>query len=632
MPPRWAQLPNRFPAAADGDSALGAIPLGDRCCRFRVWAPFAETVQVHILAPRDRLTPLAAADSGYHDGVLQDVGPGALYRYRLDERMERPDPASRFQPQGVHGPSQVREVTFAWTDGAWRGIPLHQCIFYELHVGAFTPDGTFDAVADRLEDLAALGVTALELMPVAQFPGERNWGYDGAYPFAVQASYGGPLGLKRLINACHAKRLAVVLDVVYNHLGPEGNYLADFGPYFSDRCRTPWGGSLNFDGPHSDEVRRFFIANALYWITEFHVDALRLDAVHAILDFSAQPFLQELAGAIKRLADRLGRPIHVIAESALNDARLLRPPELGGFGLDAQWNDDLHHALHSVVTGERRGYYGDFGRFEQLVKALREGFVYDGQYSEFRKRRHGSSSRDISPHGFVVFAQNHDQVGNRLRGERLSRLAPFEALKMAAGIVLLSPNLPLLFMGEEYGEPAPFPYFISHSGTDLIEAVRLGRRAEFQSFHWDGEPPDAQAEETFRSAKLNLDLPHLPGPHRCLWEFYRRLIALRKDLAVFSTPRDRRRGVFRVGRRRIGGMLRQCDTGEVLIIFYADPAPTSAAIPLPAGGWHKELDSADECWGGPGSAVASRLESDGEAMIQLAPYAFQVWRKDASGR
>ena len=632
MPPDPVQLPNRSPAAATDEPALGAIPLADRRCRFHVWAPFAETVQVHVLSPLDRLSPLTPAGNGYHGGVLEDVGPGALYRYRLDERLERPDPASRLQPQGVHGPSQVPEATFAWTDGRWRGIPLCQYIFYELHVGAFTPGGTFDAAADRLDDLTALGVTAVELMPVAQFPGERNWGYDGVYPFAVQASYGGPQGLKRLINACHAKGLAVVLDVVYNHLGPEGNYLADFGPYFSDRYRTPWGAPLNFDGPHSDEVRRFFIANALYWITEFHVDALRLDAAHAILDFSAQPFLQELAGTIKRFADGLGRPIHLIAESALNDTRLLRPPECGGFGLDAQWNDDLHHALHSVLTGEGQGYYGDFGRFEQLMKALREGFVYDGQYSEFRKRRHGNSSRDISPHRLVVFAQNHDQVGNRLRGERLSCQLPLEALKMAAGVVLLSPNLPLLFMGEEYGEPAPFPYFVSHSGADLIEAVRRGRRAEFQTFQWDGEPPDPQATETFHSAKLNLDLRHLPSPHRSLWEFYRRLIALRKGMGVVATPRGPHQKVFRVGRRRIGGLHRRSDTGEVVVVFHADGVPASAPIPLPAGGWHKELDSADDCWGGPGSTVPDRMESDGEATMQLTPYAFQVWRKDASGR
>ncbi|CAG1771911.1 hypothetical protein BAC2_02052, partial [uncultured bacterium] len=399
-------------------------------------------------------------------------------------------------------------------------------------VGTFTPEGTFEGMAGQLDDLAALGATAVELMPVAQFPGHRNWGYDGVSPFAVQGSYGGPVGLKRLINACHQKQLAVVLDVVYNHLGPEGNYLAEFGPYFSDAYRTPWGAPLNFDGPHSDEVRRFFIDNALYWITEFHIDALRLDAVHAIIDYSARPFLEELAQAVHLKSAGLGRRVYLIAESALNDTRLIRPPERVGMGLDAQWNDDLHHALHAVVTGERQGYYGDFGKFEQLLKALREGFVYSGEYSEFRKRRHGNSSRDIPAHRLVVFAQNHDQVGNRSRGDRLTLSLSGEALKMMAGVILLSPYLPLLFMGEEYGETAPFPFFISHSDPDLIEAVRKGRRAEWSSDDGQNEAPDPQDEKTFTGAKLNQALRHAQGPQHMLWEFYRRLIELRTRIRV----------------------------------------------------------------------------------------------------
>ena len=376
---------------------LGPTLLGEGRCRFCVWAPFTNSVEVHLLSPQERMEPLVRDRHGCHWGVLDGVEPGALYRFRLDGSLERPDPASRFQPQGVHGPSQVVNAAFDWTDGNWRGLPLQRYILYELHIGTFTAPGTFDAGIERLDDLEALGITAVELMPAAQFPGERNWGYDGVYPFAAQNSYGGPQGLKRFVNACHDRGLAVVLDVVYNHLGPEGNYLRDFGPYFSDVYRTPWGAPINFDGPYSDEVRRYFIENALYWLAECHIDALRLDAVHAILDFSARPFLQELAGTVKRIAAAEGRRIHLIAESALNDPRLLRPPDLGGFGLDAQWNDDLHHALHAVLTGERQGYYCDFGRFDQLLKALRQGFVYDGQYSEYRRRRHGNSSRSIPP-------------------------------------------------------------------------------------------------------------------------------------------------------------------------------------------------------------------------------------------
>ncbi len=603
---------------------LGPTLLGDGRCRFCVWAPFADSVDVHVVSPQERLTPLQRDRNGYHCGTLESIEPGTHYLLRLDGSLERPDPTSRFQPSGVHGPSQVADPAFDWTDGDWRGLALQRYIIYELHVGAFTPSGTFDAAIECLEHLVDLGITAVELMPVAQFPGERNWGYDGVYPFAAQNSYGGPLALKRFVNACHDRGLAVVLDVVYNHLGPEGNYLTDFGPYFSDVYRTPWGMPINFDGPYSDEVRRYFIENALYWVTECHIDALRLDAVHAILDFSAQPFLQELAWTVGLFADGLGRRIHLIAESALNDTRLIRTPEVGGFGLDAQWNDDLHHALHVVLTGERRGYYCDFGSFEQLLKALREGFVYDGQYSEYRKRGHGNSSRSIAAHRFVVFAQNHDQVGNRMQGDRLSRIIPFEALKLAAGIILLSPNLPLLFMGEEYGETAPFPYFVSHSDPGLIEAVRRGRRAEFASFGWDGDPPDPQAEETFRSARLNPELRFSSGPHRHLWEFHRRLIALRRRTRVLATSDAGHLEVLRVGNQRIGSIRRWSDREDVFIVFHAGDAPVQTPVSLPKGRWEKLLDSTEIQWGGPGSAVADTIDSEGEVEMELAPFAFVV--------
>jgi maltooligosyltrehalose trehalohydrolase len=612
------------------ESRLGPTLLGAGRCRFCVWVPFADSVEVHILSPQERLDPLVRERDGHYSGVLEDVAPGANYRFRLDGRQERPDPASRFQPQGVFGPSQVVDRAFDWTDGNWRGLPLPRYIIYELHVGTFTAPGTFAAAIERLDDLAALGISAVELMPVAQFPGERNWGYDGVYPFAAQNSYGGPQGLKRFVNACHERNLAVVLDVVYNHLGPEGNYLRDFGPYFSDSYRTPWGAPINFDGPFSDGVRRYFIENALYWVAECHIDALRLDAVHAIFDFSARPFLQELAETVQRFAGAVGRQIHLIAESALNDTRLIRPKDLGGFGLDAQWSDDLHHALHTILTGEGRGYYCDFGRFDQLLKALRDGFVYDGQYSAYRKRRHGNSSRSIPPQRLVVFAQNHDQVGNRPHGERLSRLVSFPALKLAAGIVLLSANLPLIFMGEEYGETAPFVYFVSHSDPGLIEAVRRGRQEEFAAFDWDGEAPDPQAEETFQRAKLNPQVRLSPGPQRHLWEFYRRLIALRRSGGELWSPDPSRFEVFRVGGRRIGGVRRWTDTQEVCMVFYADKEPVSAPVPLPAGRWKKTLDSAEVQWGGSGSVVADTVDSQGEVVMQLSPFAFMVLTKDVS--
>ncbi|MBZ0305893.1 MAG: malto-oligosyltrehalose trehalohydrolase, partial [Anaerolineae bacterium] len=426
----------------------GAIFTQDGSCQFCVWAPAAKNVTVHLLSPQEKLIPMQPAANGYHTALVDGIEPGTRYQYQFNG-LERPDPASHFQPEGVHGASQVVNHQFGWTDSAWFGIPLEDYIFYELHVGTFTPEGTFDAVIPHLPSLKSLGVTAIEIMPIAQFPGTRNWGYDGVYIYAPQNSYGGVDGFKRLVDACHQHGLAVVLDVVYNHFGPEGNYLNDFGPYFTDKYQTPWGTALNFDGAHSDDVRRFFIENALYWITEFHVDALRLDATHAMLDFSAAPFLEVLTAAVHAHASVLNRRVYLIAENDRSDNRLLLPPEVGGAGLDAQWSDDLHHALHTLLTGENAGYYADFGQFRQLVQALQQGFVYGGQYSVFRQRRHGTFSPDLPAHRFVVCTQNHDQVGNRMNGERLSHLVSPEDLKLAAGIVLLSPYLPLIFMGEE---------------------------------------------------------------------------------------------------------------------------------------------------------------------------------------
>ena len=366
--------------------------------RFRVWAPEAEQIELRLLTPEERAWPMERLTGGYWQIIVDDVEAGALYVYRIDGDKERPDPASRFQPDGVHGPSMVVSSAFAWEDQGWQGIPLEQLIIYELHVGTFTPEGTFDALLPYVSGLKDLGATAVEIMPVAQFPGPRNWGYDGVGVFAVQNSYGGPAGLRRLVNACHKEGLAVILDVVYNHLGAEGNYLWDYGPYFTDRYKTPWGSAVNFDGAYSDDVRRYFIENALYWLIDFHIDGLRLDAVHAMLDFSARPFIDDLTAALSRQKSCRGREIHLIAESGLNNRRVVSARERGGYGLDAQWSDDFHHAVHTLLTHERQGYYEDFVRpdgrplLQYLVKALREGYVYSGQYSRFRKRRHGNSS------------------------------------------------------------------------------------------------------------------------------------------------------------------------------------------------------------------------------------------------
>jgi maltooligosyltrehalose trehalohydrolase len=465
--------------------------------------------------------------------------------------------------------------------------------------------------------LKRLGVTSMELMPVGQFPGNRNWGYDGAYPYAVQNTYGGAEGLKRFVNACHRHGMAVTLDVVYNHLGPEGNYLRDFAPYFTDRYKTPWGAALNFDGPESDEVRRFFIENALCWISDFHVDALRLDATHAIYDFSAYPFLEELADAVRAAEPPSGHRAYLIAENDRNDVRLSSPAECGGYGLDAQWNDDLHHALHALLTGERVGYYVDFGRLGHLTKAYREGFVYSGEYSHFRKRRHGVDSSGVPGSRFVVCAQNHDQVGNRMLGKRLTALGSFEDLKIAAGAVLLSPFIPLLFMGEEYGETAPFQYFVSHSDTGLIEAVRRGRSSEFEDFAWDGETPDPQSEETFARCVLNHELK-TEGKHATLHLFYRELIGLRKSMRRSGLLRKENLQTAEYAEEEILALRYRSGGGEALCLFNFGRSGACIRMDSPPGGWGKILDSSDSEWGGSGSVTSGVMESGGEASIRIA--------------
>jgi len=609
------------------DLRLGASLLGEGRARFVVWAPLARKVELHLLDPRETLVPMELGEQGHHHAVVDGVEPGDLYLYRLDEGRERPDPASRFQPQGVHGPSQVVGLHFNWEDAGWLGSPLQDYVIYELHVGTFTPEGTFDALIPHLDMLRELGITAVELMPVAQFPGARNWGYDGVYPFAVQNSYGGVDGLMRLVNACHKLGLAVVLDVVYNHRAPEGSYLGEFGPYFSDGHETPWGTAFNFDGPHSGEVRQFLIENALYWVTEFHIDALRLDAVHAIVDHSMVPFVKELTEAVHQRAEELDRRIHVIAESDLNDPRLVRLPEAGGYGLDAQWNEDFHRSLHTLLTGERAGYYQDFGGLAELVKAFSEGFVYSGQYSRYRGCRHGGSSRDVPAPKLVVFAQNHDAVGNRMLGERLSQLVPFEGLKLAAAVVLLSPFLPLLFMGEEYGETAPFQYFISHSDAELVEAVRRGRCEEFEAFAWKGAPPDPQDEGTFLRSRLNQDLRQ-KGNHRALREFYRELLRVRKDLLALASLSKEEMEVFGFEEERVLFVRRWSGDSEVFAVFNFGDAEATVVVSVPEGGWRKLLDSADERWQGKGSPLPPVLRSEGEAALRLSPKALALFVKE----
>jgi maltooligosyltrehalose trehalohydrolase len=567
------------------DLILGAMPLGDGRCLFRVWAPQHERVDVHITAPEDRRLPLVKNDAGYHEATVDNVAPGARYLFALGDN-EWPDPASRSQPEGVHKPSEVLARDFDWQDNGWRGIALEDLVVYELHVGTFTAEGTFDAAVARLDHLRQLGITAVELLPIGEFPGSRNWGYDGVYVGAAQSSYGGPLALKRFVDAAHARGLAVLLDVVYNHLGPEGNYLSQYGPYFTDRYKTPWGLALNFDGAHSDHVRWLFIHNALQWIDEFHIDGLRVDAVHAIVDHSAEPFLQDLTSAVRERAQKLGRQVHTIAESDLNDPRVITDAENFGLGFDSQWCDDFHHSLHTLLTGESDGYYEGFGTASGLARVFTTGYLWTGQYSPYRRRKYGLAPKSRNGAQFVVCAQNHDQVGNRMLGERMASLVPRDALRLVAAAVVLAPFLPMLFMGEEYGEQAPFQYFTSHSDQALIEAVRKGRAEEFDDFEWAGEPPDPHDEETFRRSKLNWDRLSA-DEHASLLALYRELLRLRRetpslrslDLGAVETSADDERRTLLVRRG-----------GDVVLAFNFQTEAQDVTLPWD-GGWTTLLES-----------------------------------------
>lgn len=616
-----------LPAQID-ERMIGAIPRADDW-HFSVWAPKRESVSLHVLGDNEQVVRMEKGDSGYHHAALRNLAAGDRYLYRLDDVDERPDPASRFQPDGVHGPSQLVDLgTFQWSDSNWKGRTLGSSILYELHVGTYTRKGTFDAIIERLPELADLGVTTIELMPVAQFPGSRNWGYDGVYLFAPQNSYGGPYALQRLVDAAHAHDLAMALDVVYNHLGPEGNYLAEYGPYFTEKYRTPWGRALNFDDAQSDSVRHFFIENALYWLKEFHFDALRLDAIHGIFDFSARHILKELQDEVRALATHLGREIHLIAESDLNDARILLPHEKGGYDLPAQWSDDFHHSLHTLLTKEQTGYYGDFGGVHHLATVIKDGWYYRGQFSEYRQRRHGNSPSGVSKSHFVVCSQNHDQVGNRALGERLSQIVSFEGQKLAAGVTLLSPFVPLLFMGEEYGETSPFLYFTSHGDKDLIEAVRRGRREEFASFGWKHETPDPQALATFEESALKHELEE-QEPHRTLRTFYKRLIELREKCHLdpdsnVETSADEDRECLWV--------LRVSDSNPLAALFFFGRTELETEGVLPPGRWLIKLSSAESKWLGSERKLREGVVLNPTSRITLSPQSFLFLERAATER
>jgi maltooligosyltrehalose trehalohydrolase len=514
----------------------GPIAAVDGSVRWRVWAPNAGSVELVLLGDRRRGVSMRAEADGYWTHTEPNVAEGRRYAYRLNNGPERPDPCSPWQPDGVHRPSAVDfPERFAWNDQGWRGVSRQDLVFYELHVGTFTPAGTFDAVIPRLPELRDLGVTALELMPVAQFPGTRNWGYDGVHLFAPQNSYGGPHGLRRLVDAAHGHGLAVFLDVVYNHLGPEGNYTGEFGPYGTDRYRTPWGPAFNFDGPCCDEVRAFVLDNVRHWIGDYHLDGLRLDAVHAMIDTSPKHILAEIKETADAAAARHGRSACIVAESLVNDVRMVLPPQRGGYGLDGEWNEDFHHALHAYLTGERHGKYVDFGPVSDLARLLERTFLLDGRYSRFRSRRWGAPVGDVPGDRFVIGAQNHDHVGNRAHGERLSTLVGPAAARLAACLALLAPHLPLLFMGEEYGEERPFRFFCSFGDGRLIDNVRRGRRRDYGL---QGDVPDPQDEANFLASRLSWSWPE-GTRHAGLRRLYHDLLAARREWAALRNFTDR---------------------------------------------------------------------------------------------
>lgn len=572
---------------------LGAR-LKDASCTFTVWAPPHDSISLILDGSQHAMERL---DDGYWYAEVTPVKAGALYRFRLPDGRDLPDPASRAQPEGVHGPSAVVDPAFDWMDDGWVGLPLGDMILYELHVGTFTDQRSFEGVVSRLPYLNELGINTIELMPIASFPGARNWGYDGVFPFAVHESYGGPDGLKRLVDEAHAHNIAVVLDVVYNHQGPEGNYFGEYGPYFTDKYKTGWGEAVNFDDAWCDGVRSFYLQNALMWLDEYRIDGLRLDAVHAIWDLSGRHFMEELTASVRALEEKTGRKKVLIAEFDLNNPRYVLPPGRGGYGLDGQWVDEFHHALHSLVTGEQDGYYEDFGSTEHLRRSISDGYVYTGQFSKHRKKSFGRYPDGVKLDQFVVFAQNHDQTGNRMLGDRLSTLVSEEALKLVAGAYILSPYVPMLFMGEEYGERHPFQYFISHTDEKLVKAVQEGRRKEFSYFNWQGEVPDPQAEATFQQCVLSWDVDK-GASARQLFEFYRRLIALRKSRKAFhGTTRDTIRMLD--APEKVVAYARVAGGDAIVIVLNFNQGETSFSWPA-EGTLKKILDSSATEWGGPG--------------------------------
>ncbi len=584
------------PRSAKAVDVLAEVSGNSLAETYRVWAPRADSVALEVNGEPCHMH----RDDRAWWAADRRMRPGDLYGFVLDGRGPFPDPRSRRQPSGVHGPSEVvDDARYQWTETRWQPPPLSAGVLYELHLGTFTEAGTFLGAIERLPHLVDLGITHVELMPVAEYPGNRGWGYDGVHLFAPHHGYGTPDELKHLVDRCHAAGLAVILDVVYNHLGPAGNYLGQYGPYFTHRHTTPWGDAINLDDEGSEEVRRFLCDNAIMWLRDYHFDGLRLDAVHALKDTSPRHFLAQLGAEVETLEAMTGRHFVLIAESDLNDPQMVRSRDAAGFGLHAQWSDDFHHALHSVLTSERSGYYEDFGTLDHLAQAYREGFVYAGQYSAHRGRPHGQPAGDVPGWRFVVATQNHDQIGNRAIGERLAHLTSAGRVRIAATLLLTSPFVPLLFQGEEWGASTPFQYFTAHEDEVLGGQVSEGRRTEFAAFGWDpASIPDPQSEGTFEDSRLRwAELGH--APHAELLEWHRALIALRREHPSLRDGRFRDAQVTvddshgRLTIRR-GPILIACNLGEevatvdaeagarLVLVSHPDVRLSDGAVHLPA--------------------------------------------------
>ncbi len=605
---------------------LGAF-YANNTTHFTIWAPEKETMFLHIIHPEDRKIEMIKDEKGYFTVEVKEAKAGWRYYYRPNDEKDVADVASYYQPEDTLGPSEIFDhAAFRWNDAHWKGVPLQDMVFYEIHVGTFTDESTFEAIIPYLDDIIATGINAIELMPVCQFSGSRNWGYDGTYPYAVHLSYGGPQGLKKFVDACHQRGIAVFLDVVYNHVGPEGNNFAEFAPYFTDRYKAPWGTAINFDGEYSDGVKEYFSDNPVFWFEQYHIDGLRVDAVHEMYDRNAINIWQVMYEKIRLHEQKAGRRLYMTAESDFNSPRVTKHPDGGGMGFDAQWLDDFHHILYVIIDPKGKNRYGDYSTMEQLAKVYADGFVHSGEYVGFRKRAHGASSAGVPGYNFIVFNMNHDQVGNRIKGERLSMLVSFEKQKLAAAALMLSPYIPLLFMGEEYGEDTPFYFFISHHNKEAVKGVQEGRRKEFEKFGLkEGENfPDPAADETFNACKLQWN-KRKEGKYNIMLEWNKLLIAVRRTNNVLHNFNKSNVVAFPLGEEGLV-VHRQTDDGRVHLFccFNFSGKEITYTLPPYTTQWQKLLDSKEKQWMWDEEA-APQPELTGNEELKLRPFGVVVY-------